>query len=65
MTKFVKKTKKTPKKQYLMCVYLFVNITRFDLYSVILFCSFLRGKSGKTHRENPFFAFARAQREFG
>ena len=36
-----------------MCVCLFVNITRFDLYSVI-FLSFLRVKSGKTHRENPF-----------
>ena len=24
-------------KQYLMCVCLFVNVTRFDLYSVILF----------------------------
>jgi hypothetical protein len=28
---------------------------------VILFL----GKSGKTHRENPFFASARAQCEFG
>jgi hypothetical protein len=34
-------------KQYLI-VYLFVNITRFDLYSMILFCCFLRGKSRKT-----------------
>ena len=53
----------------LMCVYLFVNITRFDLYSVILFCCFYggnRGKpTGKTYGENPFFAFARAQFEFG
>jgi hypothetical protein len=52
-------------KRYLICVYyLFVNITRFDLYSVILFCLFLRGKSGKIHRENPFFLSARAQCEF-
>jgi hypothetical protein len=40
-------------KQYLMYVYLFVNITRFDLYSVILFCCFYgenRGKpTGKIH----------------
>jgi hypothetical protein len=34
-------------KQYLMCVYLFVNITRFDLYSVILFCCFYGGNRGK------------------
>jgi hypothetical protein len=34
-------------KQYLMCVYLFVNITRFDLYSVILFCCFYVGNRGK------------------
>jgi hypothetical protein len=27
-------------KQYLICVYLFVNITRFDLYFMILFCCF-------------------------
>jgi hypothetical protein len=35
-----------------MCVYLFINITRFDLYSVILFCYFYgnRGKpTGKIH----------------
>ena len=33
-----------------MCVYLFVNITRFDLYSVILFCCFFGGKpTGKIH----------------
>ena len=38
-----------------MCVYLFVNIRRFDPYPVILFCCFYGGiKSGKTHRENPF-----------
>jgi hypothetical protein len=35
-------------KQYLMCVYLFVNITRFDLYSVILFCCFYGGNRGKS-----------------
>ena len=34
-------------KQYSMCVYLFVNITRFDLYSVILFCCFYGGNRGK------------------
>jgi hypothetical protein len=34
-------------KQYLMCVHLFVNITRFDLYSVILFCYFYGGNRGK------------------
>jgi hypothetical protein len=34
-------------KQYLMSVYLFVNITRFDLYSVILFCCFYGGNRGK------------------
>jgi hypothetical protein len=34
-------------KQYLMCVYLFVSITRFDLYSVILFCCFYGGNRGK------------------
>jgi hypothetical protein len=38
-------------KQYLMRVYIFVNITRFDLYSVILFCSrfccFYGGNRGK------------------
>jgi hypothetical protein len=34
-------------KQYLMCVYLFVNITRFDLYSVILFCCFYGVNRGK------------------
>ena len=27
-------------EQDLMCVYLFVNVTRFDLYSVIIFCCF-------------------------
>jgi hypothetical protein len=36
------------KKQYLIRVYyLFVNITRFDLYSVILFCCFHGGNRGK------------------
>jgi hypothetical protein len=30
-----------------MCVYLFANITRFDLYSVISFCCFYRGNRGK------------------
>ena len=36
-------------KQFLICVYyLFVNITRFDLYSVTLFCCFY-GEIG----ENP------------
>jgi hypothetical protein len=31
-----------------ICVYyLFVNITRFDLYSVILFCCFYGGNRGK------------------
>jgi hypothetical protein len=30
-----------------MFVYLFVNIIRFDLYSVILFCCFYRGNRGK------------------
>jgi hypothetical protein len=34
-------------KQYLMCVHLFVNITWFDLYSVILFCCFYGGNRGK------------------
>jgi N-acetylmuramoyl-L-alanine amidase CwlA len=34
-------------KHYLMSVYLFVNITRFDLYSVILFCCFYGGNRGK------------------
>jgi hypothetical protein len=34
-------------KQYLMCVYLFVNITRFDLCSVMLFCCFYWGNRGK------------------
>ena len=34
-------------KQYLMCVYLFVNITRLDLYSVILFCCLYGGNRGK------------------
>jgi hypothetical protein len=34
-------------KQYLMSVYLFVNITRFDLYSVILFCCCYGGNRGK------------------
>jgi hypothetical protein len=35
-------------KQYLICVYyLFVNITKFDLYSVILFCCFYGGNRGK------------------
>ena len=49
--------------QYLICVYSFVN-TWFDLHYVILFCSFyavFTGKSGKTHRENPFSLSARAQ----
>ena len=35
-----------------MCVYLFVNITRFDLYSVILFCFYGRNRgkpTGKIH----------------
>ena len=40
-------------KQYLTCVCLFVNITRFDLYSVILFCCFYGGNrrkpTGKIH----------------
>ena len=35
-------------KQYIICVYyLFVNFTRFDLYSVILFCCFYEGNRGK------------------
>jgi hypothetical protein len=35
-------------KKYLICVYyLFVNITRFDLYSVLLFCCFYGGNRGK------------------
>ncbi len=49
-------------KQYFMSVYLFVNITMFDLYSVICFDVF----TGKTlrkpfQRENPFLLSARAQ----
>ena len=35
-------------KQYLICVYyLFFNITRFNLYFVILFCGFYGGNLGK------------------
>jgi hypothetical protein len=30
-----------------MCLYLFVNTTRLDLYSVILFCCFYEGNRGK------------------
>jgi hypothetical protein len=40
-------------KKYLIYVYLFVDITRFDLYSVILFCCFYGGNrekpTGKIH----------------
>jgi hypothetical protein len=45
-----------------VCVF-FINITRFDLYSVILF--FYRGNLGKPNWENPFLLYARAQCEFG
>jgi hypothetical protein len=37
-------------KQHLMCVYLFVNITRFDLYSVSLCCCFYGGNRGKPRK---------------
>jgi hypothetical protein len=41
-------------------VYLFVNITKvWSLFRDFILL-FLRGKSGKPHRENPFFASARA-----
>ena len=45
-------------KQYLMCVYLFVNITRFDLYSVILFCCFYGGNRGKSIGKIHFSSLA-------
>ena len=42
-------------------VYLFVNITNFELYSVSFICGFDIVNWGKTHRENPFLSPARAQ----
>ena len=49
-------------------MYLFVNITNFELYSVSFICGFdiVNGGGGvETHRENPFLLSARAQWEFG
>jgi hypothetical protein len=41
-------------KQYLMCVDLFVTITRFDIYSVILFCCFYGRNRGKPTGKSIF-----------
>ena len=46
-------------------MYLFVNITNFELYSVSFICGFDIVNGGKTHRENPFLLSALAQWEFG
>ena len=48
-------------KQYFMSMCLFVNITIFDLYSVIWSSCFYWENPSKTHRENPFLLPARAQ----
>ncbi len=47
-----------------MCMCLFVNITMFDLYSVICFSCFYWENPSKTHRENPFLMSVRAQWKF-
>ena len=36
-------------------MYLFVNITNFELYSGSFICGFDIVNRGKTHRKNPFF----------
>ncbi len=42
-------------KQYFMCVYLFVNITMFDHYSVISVSMFVLGKPFENPQGKPIF----------
>ncbi len=47
-----------------MCMCLFVNITMFDLYSVICFSCFYWENPSKTHKENPFYCLRVRNRSF-